>query len=581
MRLARQLELGSLVLFTDSKSVAKQLATMPASVAPCDGSQAHSPKRLAMDAAVALEAAGCRTSVHTAAQEAAAPQLLFDVQLHAALNGAFVVADRATGHAFAAQPGGTLACIEAATGSPCPKRPNVTIGPGGDFKLLGPMGRTEEDDGLTLLMGAGDLAFLVTWPDDDRQEPTAVQYSPAQIQAGWQSLNCTGTAGPAAASETTLACSMPLHGVNVLAGLTRGGALFKNEWASEVAPSLGLRILLAGLSVSPVLRQGGVWSPPELFGPALSYVSQPFGSDADHAAVLDAPEGPNALAGVAVSAGFRDHNAFAFAATAGDLPVLPSTRLPWTRALWPPCNGSIQASADSGRGVSAFAMSALGCVWGRKSACLTLLRTADGEPLWEACGADLTAAAGQSAPANVSSLRAVFAQGPVAPLTTVAALTTWEQPSPDLDPPAVPWQYGVLTLTLDPTAPPGRRAAPAPASLPLGGPPCRQADIQDLGAGVVAVLLSGCEGGTGARLVAPVVRYFAIRGKGEPIRVALTDLGVDFENHVVDFAAWPKIKAEGIADGSLPFTQLPAYADEDGKFGQMNGEVDFPSPRSD
>ncbi len=78
----------------------------------------------------------------------------------------------------------------------------------------------------------------------------------------------------------------------------------------------------------------------------------------------------------------------------------------------------------------------------------------------------------------------------------------------------------------------------------------------------------------------PVVRYFAIRGKGEPIRVALTDLGVDFENHVVDFAAWPKIKAEGIADGSLPFTQLPAYADEDGKFGQMNGEVDFPSPRS-
>lgn len=68
----------------------------------------------------------------------------------------------------------------------------------------------------------------------------------------------------------------------------------------------------------------------------------------------------------------------------------------------------------------------------------------------------------------------------------------------------------------------------------------------------------------------PVVRYFAIRGKGEPIRVALTDLGVDFENHVVDFAAWPKIKAEGIADGSLPFTQLPAYADEDGKFGQMN-----------
>ncbi|KAA0172494.1 hypothetical protein FNF27_05969 [Cafeteria roenbergensis] len=63
MRLARQLELGSLVLFTDSKSVAKQLATMPASVAPCDGSQAHSPKRLAMDAAVALEAAGCRTTV--------------------------------------------------------------------------------------------------------------------------------------------------------------------------------------------------------------------------------------------------------------------------------------------------------------------------------------------------------------------------------------------------------------------------------------------------------------------------------------------------------------------------------------
>lgn len=77
----------------------------------------------------------------------------------------------------------------------------------------------------------------------------------------------------------------------------------------------------------------------------------------------------------------------------------------------------------------------------------------------------------------------------------------------------------------------------------------------------------------------PTVRYFGIRGKGEPIRVALTDLGVDFVNHVVDFAEWPKMKAEGIADGSLPFTQLPAFADEDGKFCQMNGELDFPLPR--
>lgn len=439
----------------------------------------------------------------------ARPQLLFERHLDPALNGAFVVADPVTGRAFASDRGGTLACIDVAAGRPCPRHPNATIGPdGGDWKLLGCMGRSEENNGIVLLMGMGKQAYLVVWPDANSEEPSASLFSAFAPSRGWQSLNCTGTSGAAADSETTLACAASTYNDGFLWALSRSGSEFYSGWNMQVLPSTGLRIVLAGRSASPILRQGGVWSPPMLFGPSLGIPSTPFGSDAAHAAVLDAPGSLDVIAGVAVSNGQRLQNAFAFAAKAKDLPVLPSTVLPWTRPLWAPCNLSLQVSTDSGRGVSACAMSAMGCLWGRKEACLSLLRTDDGTLLWEACGAALSAAAGQSAPANASALQAVFLPGPVASLTTVAALITWQAAPQGPPPQGLLWQYAVLAVTLDPTLPGGGPAL-ATTSLSLGGVPCSQGDVQVAAGGVVAAVLSGCMGGAGSRLlgvrVAPAV----------------------------------------------------------------------------
>ena len=45
--------------------------------------------------------------------------------------------------------------------------------------------------------------------------------------------------------------------------------------------------------------------------------------------------------------------------------------------------------------------------------------------------------------------------------------------------------------------------------------------------------------------------YFAIRGRGEPIRLLLVEAGQEFTDERVQFADWPALKP------STPFGQLP------------------------
>jgi len=55
------------------------------------------------------------------------------------------------------------------------------------------------------------------------------------------------------------------------------------------------------------------------------------------------------------------------------------------------------------------------------------------------------------------------------------------------------------------------------------------------------------------------VRYFAIRGLGESVRMTLSELGLPFENHAVTKEEWTGgLKEEGTASGLFPFSQLPS-----------------------
>lgn len=429
---------------------------------------------------------------------AEAPSFLFDGQLDPELNGAFAVSDGTTGRAFAALKGGTLACFDLAAGGPCHPLANTTIAPGIDAKLLGCMGRTEEDTGITLLLGKADQSWLVSWPDDTRKAPSANPFRWTYSPVAWQAANCTGTSGVAADSETTIVCSVPKQDGIRLWGLTRTGSLFEGYINMPVQPSRGLGVLLAGLSASPVLRQGGVWLPPYLKAPTLAAQSSPFGENVAYAAVLDAPSGLNAIAGVAIDAGYQRANAFAFAARAGDLPVVGGASLPWKRPLWTPCFIVLSAIADSGRGVSAFGMNPLGCLWGRHTACLTLLSTSNGNHLWEACGSDLNAAVGQAGPVNATLLRAVFLPGSAASITTAAALVAW-QPS-DFGLLSIVRRFSLLSIALDPELPGGGPTVNV-TSQGLGDALCEQGDIQAVDGGIVAVMLSGCDGDGGSRLL--------------------------------------------------------------------------------
>ena len=61
----------------------------------------------------------------------------------------------------------------------------------------------------------------------------------------------------------------------------------------------------------------------------------------------------------------------------------------------------------------------------------------------------------------------------------------------------------------------------------------------------------------------PVLRYFDIRGRAEPIRLALSDYGVAFEDASFSFDEWGKDKDDGFkatwtASGKIAFGQVPA-----------------------
>lgn len=57
--------------------------------------------------------------------------------------------------------------------------------------------------------------------------------------------------------------------------------------------------------------------------------------------------------------------------------------------------------------------------------------------------------------------------------------------------------------------------------------------------------------------------YFNVRGRGEAIRLALEDNKIPYENDIVE-KNWKDIKKSGIADGTLPFGQVPRLITEDG-----------------
>ncbi|KAK8792927.1 hypothetical protein WA158_005091 [Blastocystis sp. Blastoise] len=53
------------------------------------------------------------------------------------------------------------------------------------------------------------------------------------------------------------------------------------------------------------------------------------------------------------------------------------------------------------------------------------------------------------------------------------------------------------------------------------------------------------------------LKYFNIKGRGDAIRLALELSGAEYTDERFGFDKWPAIKAAGIADGSIPFGQLP------------------------
>lgn len=62
----------------------------------------------------------------------------------------------------------------------------------------------------------------------------------------------------------------------------------------------------------------------------------------------------------------------------------------------------------------------------------------------------------------------------------------------------------------------------------------------------------------------PTVFYFPIRGRAEPIRLALVAMGIEYEEQAVDYG---EMKS---ALEKYPFAQCPRFVDEDGDISQSN-----------
>eukprot|EP00518_Triparma_eleuthera_P001928 CAMPEP_0182458528 /NCGR_PEP_ID=MMETSP1319-20130603/3852_1 /TAXON_ID=172717 /ORGANISM="Bolidomonas pacifica, Strain RCC208" /LENGTH=218 /DNA_ID=CAMNT_0024657233 /DNA_START=9 /DNA_END=662 /DNA_ORIENTATION=+ len=69
--------------------------------------------------------------------------------------------------------------------------------------------------------------------------------------------------------------------------------------------------------------------------------------------------------------------------------------------------------------------------------------------------------------------------------------------------------------------------------------------------------------------------YFGLRGRGEPIRIAMQDNGIAY-SEAGPSPSWPEAKAAGLADGTIPFGQLPLLTTPDGlALVQMNNILRF------
>eukprot|EP01138_Halocafeteria_seosinensis_P009701 gb/GECG01009912.1/.p1 GENE.gb/GECG01009912.1/~~gb/GECG01009912.1/.p1 ORF type:complete len:226 (+),score=27.65 gb/GECG01009912.1/:1-678(+) len=66
------------------------------------------------------------------------------------------------------------------------------------------------------------------------------------------------------------------------------------------------------------------------------------------------------------------------------------------------------------------------------------------------------------------------------------------------------------------------------------------------------------------------VKYFNIRGRGEPIRITLADSGAEWKNDTVPRDEWRALKDTGLEDGTIPFGQMPVLEDGAHKYVQMN-----------
>ncbi len=55
----------------------------------------------------------------------------------------------------------------------------------------------------------------------------------------------------------------------------------------------------------------------------------------------------------------------------------------------------------------------------------------------------------------------------------------------------------------------------------------------------------------------PIITYFAIRGRAEPIRMMLEDLGIDYEDKAIAFRQWRDLKPQ------MPFGKMPMYQEGD------------------
>lgn len=65
----------------------------------------------------------------------------------------------------------------------------------------------------------------------------------------------------------------------------------------------------------------------------------------------------------------------------------------------------------------------------------------------------------------------------------------------------------------------------------------------------------------------PILTYFPIRGRGEPIRLTLSALGIEFEDLAVDYSTMKTDRQ------SFPFGQCPRYQDEDVDMVQSNAII--------